>query len=123
MAENLTLPTASTIVDGDALTVLPAGCLGSTSLTLPQNLSFEQWMRCGEQLQQIERSIMWWVGDWLNYGECNYGEMYAQAVGATGYENGTLRNAKWVASAYELSFRNDNLSFAHHRIVAALPVD
>ncbi len=53
--------------------------------------------------------------------ERSYGEMYAQAVDATGYENGTLRTAKWVAGAYELSLRKDNLSFKHHRIVAALP--
>ena len=34
---------------------------------------------------------------WLNYGERSYGEMYAQAVDATGYENGTLRNAGSVS--------------------------
>lgn len=71
---------------------------------------------------QISRKI-WGIGDWLNYGERSYGEMYAQAVGATGYENGTLRTAKWVAGAYELSMRMDNLSWAHHQIVAALPIE
>ncbi len=80
-------------------------------------------MRCGESLQQMERSIMWWVGDWLNYGERRYGEMYAQAVDATGYENGTLRTAKWVAGSFELSMRMDNLTWTHHQIVAALPSD
>ncbi len=49
--------------------------------------------------------------------------MYVQTVGAIGYENGMLRTAKWVAGAYELSLRSDNLSFGHHQIVAALPVD
>ncbi len=49
--------------------------------------------------------------------------MYTQAVGASGYETGTLRDAKWVAARYELSVQTDNLSFAHHRIVAALPID
>ena len=42
---------------------------------------------------------------------------------ATGYENGTLRNAKWVSAKYELSARADNLSFKHHEIVAALPIE
>ena len=59
----------------------------------------------------------------MNYGERSYGEMYAQAVNATGYENGTLRNAKWVSAKYELSARADNLSFKHHEIVAALPFE
>ena len=49
------------------------------------------------------------TGDWLNYGERRYGEMYAQAVGDTGYENKTLQNAKYVAGVYELSLRSDNL--------------
>ncbi len=61
------------------------------------------------------------LGDWLNYGERSYGEMYTQAVGATGYENKTLRNAKWVSSVYELSCRHDNLSFTHHQEAASLP--
>ena len=47
--------------------------------------------------------------------------MYTQAVGATGYENKTLRNAKWVSSVYELSCRHDNLSFTHHQEAASLP--
>ena len=105
--------------DNDGLPAFPEGSLSAIGMTLPDNLPFEQWTRCGESLQQMERSIMWWVGDWLNYGEHSYGEMYAQAVGATGYENGTLRDAKWVSSKYELSARIDNLSFKHHRIVCS----
>ena len=45
------------------------------------------------------------------------------AIEATGYENKTLRNAKWVAGSFELSMRMDNLSWTHHQIVAALPVE
>ncbi len=33
---------------------------------------------------------------------------------ATVYENGTLRDAKWVANAYELSARIDNLPITHN---------
>ncbi len=33
---------------------------------------------------------------------------------ATVYENGTLRNAKWVAARYELSSRDDNLPITHN---------
>jgi hypothetical protein len=33
------------------------------------------------------------------------------------YDESTLRDYKWVAGAVELSLRNDNLSFNHHRTV------
>ncbi len=54
-------------------------------------------------------------------GEQRYGEMYSQAMDATELDYGTLRDAKWVSSQFELSCRHDNLSFKHHREVAALP--
>jgi len=46
--------------------------------------------------------------------------MYTQALEATDYEYGTLRDSKWVASKIEMSCRHDNLSFEHHRQVAPL---
>jgi len=51
---------------------------------------------------------MWWVGDWLNYGEARYGEMYSQAIEITGYASQTLADAKWVASRIEPSRRHEN---------------
>ena len=64
---------------------------------------------------------MWAIGDWLNYGERSYGEMYKPAADVTGYSEETCRKAKWVSSQYETGIRIPNLSFGHHRIVAALP--
>jgi len=64
-----------------------------------------------------------WLGDWLAYGERAYGETYAQALDATDYEYGTLRDAMWVTKQFALSRRRDNLSWSHHREVAALPPD
>jgi macrodomain Ter protein organizer (MatP/YcbG family) len=63
---------------------------------------------------------LWWIGDWVNFGERKYGEEYAQALDATNYDYGTLRNQKWVASRFVLSRRHDNLSFSHHQEVAAM---
>lgn len=111
---------------GEVLTIgsrglsLP-GRASSVGLDLPANLAFEEWQAVGETLQGVERSLMWWIGDWLRFGERAYGEKYAQAVDATGKDYQTLRNAKWVAEAVGLSRRRDNLSWAHHAEVAALP--
>lgn len=111
----------------NAMAPVPAGEVvgnvqfGATALHIPDGTSFDDWSRLGETLQQMERSVMWWIGDWLRFGERKYGETYAQAVEATGYAYGTLANAKRVASAYEPSQRSENLSWSHHSEVAALP--
>ena len=47
--------------------------------------------------------------------------MYAQAVEVTGYSLEHLKNAKWVAGAYEPSLRRDNLPWSHHKEAASLP--
>jgi len=63
--------------------------------------------------------MQWWLGDWLNYGERQYGEMYSQAIEEVNLDYGTLRNFKYVSSRIELSRRRDKLSWFHHREVAA----
>ena len=92
----------------------------STCLTLRENLPYERWMEIGGFLQHVERSVGWWIGDWLQYGERTYGERYAQAIEATGMKVERLKNYVWVAGAIEKSTRVDNLSWSHHREVAAL---
>lgn len=95
-----------------------------TGLTVSGNPTFEEWQNCGEFLKQAEKSVQFWIGDWLNYGEKKYGETYSQALDETDYDDGTLRNSKWVSSRIELSRRRDNLSFSHHQEVAQLqPAD
>lgn len=96
------------------------GQVSVVGLTLPAGLPVEQWLGIGEALKGMERSVMWWIGDWLRYGERSYGEMYSQALDATDLSYQTLRDAKWVAESVELSRRRDNLSWSHHKEVAAL---
>lgn len=98
---------------------LPGSVL-PTGLMLPDGLPFDDWQRVGELLKSVERSVLWWVGDWLNYGERCYGETYSQALEATDYSYQSIRDAKWVAGKFELSRRRDKLSWSHHREVAAL---
>jgi N6-adenosine-specific RNA methylase IME4 len=99
------------------------GQISDTALELAPGLPFEEWHRCGCLLGQIGRSMQWWIGDWVNYGEATYGEKYAQALDATGLEYQTVANMAWVAAQYEFSLRKENLSWSHHHFVAALPPD
>ena len=75
----------------------------------------------GQKLQSVSRSVMWWIGDWLRFGERRWGEMYAQAVEDTGRGEDTLRAAKWVAEKFENVRRRTDCSWSHHKEVAALP--
>lgn len=84
------------------------------------NPTFEQWVACGNFVKSANGAVHFWIGDWLNYGERQFGETYAQAIDETGYDYGTLANDKWVASRIEKSRRRENLSFAHHYSVADL---
>lgn len=91
-------------------------------LSLPADLSFEEWADYGERLFAMERGVMWAIGDWWRFGEHRYGERAAAALDSR-YSYQTFRNAGYVAGAVEPSRRRDVLSFSHHAEVAALPTD
>jgi N6-adenosine-specific RNA methylase IME4 len=96
------------------------GFFKPTGLVLPEKTTYEEWHHVGRFLRAVEGRVMWWLGDWLNFGERKYGEKYTAALEATGFEYQTVRNAKWVAGRFELSRRRDNLSWSVHAEVAAL---
>ena len=76
----------------------------------------------GQKLQSVSRSVMWWIGDWLRFGDGKWGETSAQAVSMTGRQEQTLLDAQWVASKFvDNSRRREELSWSHHREVASLP--
>lgn len=82
--------------------------------------TIEEWAALAKPLMNAGRSFGFIIGDWLNYGEKAYGKKYAEVVEKTGMDYQTLRDWKWVAGAVELSCRQDNLSFEHHKAVAGL---
>lgn len=103
------------------------GVLTETSYQLPENLNLGEWLAIGETLQRMERSVMWWLGDWWRYGERKYGEMASQASrdavkDITGYTYNTVRRAADVAGAFESARRRADVPFTYHQEVAALPV-
>lgn len=99
------------------------GKVTKIGLSLRSNLSFNQWQELGEKLRYVEGSVLWWIGDWLNYGERSYGELYTQATDATDYGYQALADAKWIASRIEPSRRREKLPFSTHREVAVLEAD
>jgi hypothetical protein len=96
------------------------GSLNASGLDLRPGLSLSEWTAVGTALSRVERAYRWWVGDWLNYGTAEYGQMYAQALATTGLEYSTLADCKWVAECVDFSRRRETLSWSHHREVAGL---
>lgn len=99
---------------------LPGCQLTPKGAVFDPSLSFEQWEAVGKTLRYLEKSILFWLGDWLNFGEKNFGDKYAQAIESTGYSLQTLQNAQWVAGRIPDSRRRESLTFSHHAEVAGL---
>jgi len=95
--------------------------LTETSLVIQKDISFDEWMRIGNFLKQVNKCVLWWLGDWLNFGEHKYGEKYSQALDETDYSYSSLSGASWVCNKIEICRRRQNLSWGHHAEVAALP--
>lgn len=91
-----------------------------TGLVFDNDINRGEWNDIGLMLKTASKGIQWWVGDWLNFGERKWGEMYTQALEATDYSDHSLRIAKYVSAKIELFRRRNNLSWGHHAEVAAL---
>jgi hypothetical protein len=102
---------------------LPPGSITPTGLRLPATMPFEEWAEVGPGLSRIGRSIVWAIGDWLNYGEVKFGEKYSQAASDTGYDPGYLASLAWVSRAVEPSRRREKLGWSHHQAVAGLEAE
>lgn len=107
-------------VDKDAELASTIGETTSVAWIAPAVLSYQQWEAIGRTMQQVNRSLNWWLGDWLNVGEARYGETYAQAVEVTDSSVDTLRKYKGVAARVAIGDRNEHVSWSHHALVAYL---
>lgn len=101
--------------DGGACTLDPTG------LHMPDGLGFDDWAKVGSSMRGVSRALLWWIGDWLNYGVKAYGDKRALAVDhahSLGMGSEAVRQAMWVSE--QVVTRVTTLSWAHHREVAAL---
>jgi hypothetical protein len=88
---------------------------------LPQGeMAVEDWVSAGRRFGAVARCSQWWIGDWIRYGNSQWGEKYVEAAKITCYDIGSLRNMAWVAAQFDLSLRSDRLSWSHHVLLAPL---
>lgn len=85
--------------------------------------TIEEWGDIGRRLNQLHSATLWWVGDWLLYGEQAFGELYSQFLEDSGYTESALKTYRWVSSRYSIDDRRPDLSWSHHRLVAVFPTE
>jgi hypothetical protein len=101
----------------------PSGSFSKVAWAPQRDLGHTDWLATGRRLGAIGRCSQWWIGDWVRYGTARWGEKYAEAARVTGYDVASLRNMAWVASQFDLSLRNDKLTWSHHVLLAPLEAD
>lgn len=92
----------------------------TTGLKIRDGLSRDEWLKGWAQLKKVSGVVQWAMGDWLAYGERNYGEEIAQALDDDDYDYKTLTNWKYVAGKVDTSRRRESVSFSKHAEVAPL---
>lgn len=92
----------------------------STSLTLPVDISYEDYEQIGAWIGYVHDATNWWLGAWLNQGEILFGDKIFQAALLTNRSPQTLRNVASIEHRVPSGRRNDKLSFTIHAEVAAL---
>jgi N6-adenosine-specific RNA methylase IME4 len=88
---------------------------------IPKGISEQKWLVSGACLRGVERATPWCLGDWWVYGEGREWGDSEELAKRAGVKYGTARTYGSVARAFELSKRLDNLEFAHHFFVMAVP--
>lgn len=97
--------------------------LTPTGLVVEQATDYDDWLDMGYTLRGLDASLSWLIGDWLIYGEREYGQTYPQLAEMLGLEVKTLYDWRYVAAAVHFSVRTEKLSWSHHKLVAGLSAD
>jgi hypothetical protein len=76
------------------------------------SIPYEEWEKALDRLKaERERtekkldSLLWWISDFLNYGEGEYRERMSQALSATDYKKGTLQTVQWIGGSIQGDLR------------------
>ena len=106
----------------DKLITIPKCNVSKNKLEFETSLSFNEWKEVGKFLKQVEGSVQFWIGDWLNFGKKKYEHgRYNEALKELGYELHSLHQMAWVSDSIECSLRREHLDFSHHKEIASLP--
>jgi hypothetical protein len=95
----------------------------AVAFSLPPETTVETYQSVVASLLELDRGVAWWLGDALNLFEAEHGKKYTSALPNREEEPGLYQrcaDAKWLASAFHFSFRNEKLTITHHRVVVSM---
>lgn len=90
-------------------------------LPLGTDMDADEYQTVGEILANLQGSIAWMIGDFILYGETEYGKTTAELAEIFGLEVSTVHTYTWLCRHVNFSTRIENLSPKVHRIVAPMP--
>lgn len=92
--------------------------LTANGLSIPANVTQDEWADIGKVINHLDNSMAWVAGDWAAYANKAWGMTYESMAATFGYETQTLRLYASVCREYgDLLTRNQQVSFTHHRAV------
>jgi hypothetical protein len=114
------------VLDENAFPIEPVrylisqGALTAVGLDMTKggDWSEEEYEKLGVYLGIMNRSCMWWIGDWLLYGEGRFGERWSQIIEVTKLAEQTLLNRMYVCRQIPMKDRKLGVSFSVHAVVA-----
>lgn len=106
-------------VAGQLPLTLPKCTLTATSLVFDESATETDWRDAMGRLASVAGASQWWIGDGLNHGESQYGDIADTAL-ELGKAYFTAAKAKQVAAAFEVSRRRLSLPFSFHDAVKGL---
>jgi hypothetical protein len=62
----------------------PPVSVTAVSWSARPDLDLPEWVNQGHRIGRMGRSVGWWIGDWLRFGNARYGEKYTRAMKITG---------------------------------------
>lgn len=101
-----------------------SGALTRVGLTLPSSMTYDQYEAVGRLFRTWNETMKWAMGDWLLAGEALFGEDAYQASEELGLSVGQRQQYLRIAQRIPIARRRPELTWSHHRSVAALdPAD
>lgn len=90
-------------------------------LDIDESMTFDEWKVNSSVFKQINDSVQFWIGDFVNFGRKKFGRIKCNdELEKLGYNINTIYDFCWIAEKVESSLRKENLSFSHHKEVAKL---
>jgi hypothetical protein len=91
--------------------------LSETGIANIGELTEAELSTLGELLFQLDSSIQWWIGDWLNRVPQAWGTTIEAVAERTGKETKTLYEYQQVSRKIKIAERSAKLSWSHHRTI------